>query len=352
MEENVVLVRKAELDVAHRVGGARQLPHLDAGPSRRDRLPVDLGRIELRGVVAVARKDLVAARLQIAEPLLEDVRRDQLPHQLVGDVPIRVDRRIIDRAGEHRGRRRGLADDHLHRIGDPAVFDHPQLRRGGIDHDVALLEGHGAGAIEAGEHPRIGRGAGRLHLLPGRIAQPGVDWIAARYRTDVRAERTGRRCADQDLPRRLLVRGRPAVGEQHPRGRALKRLHVHHPGRGQEAIGLGERGRVAALGAVEQGHGLAGERGPTRQAVERSTLEHADQLARGGAVGPRAKPQGGALARRVEGRDRLRTARGLRGDLGNRRRRSGHSRDQQRRTGDAGQHPDFHVELLLTVLRR
>ena len=55
-------------------------------------------------------------------------------------------------------------------------------RAGRIDHDVAVLDGHVAGPVEAGEHARIELTAVRLHLRPGGIAQLRVERVHAAKR--------------------------------------------------------------------------------------------------------------------------------------------------------------------------
>ena len=265
-------------------------------------------------------------------------------------MPIRVERRIVDGAGDHRrfGLVPGLADDDLHRIGDPAMVDHVQGRRGGIDHDVAVLERRFAGVVEAGEDARVGRAA-RLHAAPSSVTQPGVDRIDLAGLRDVLRERGSTRRRAENLHRSAVAWRDPAISEVHAGRRRVKRLNVENPCGGKQAIRFSAGGRVAGTGAGQQRLRAGGEVGTAGQAIERGAAEQLDQLRRGGIVDARPQPQQRARPRRIKSVDRVgdRIGRGglrpvVRG-CGIVRRDGGQSEIHQRRTGGAGQHPGFHV---------
>jgi hypothetical protein len=120
----------------------------------------------------------------------------------------------MDGARQRRRRRVALADHDLHRVLDVAVLVHPQLRGGGVNDNVAAARREHAGALEVGEHTRIGNNGRReiraaCHLRPCGVAKLGVERVHRRHRLDVLEQ--GRRSAgvDQDaLGRRRLGKER------------------------------------------------------------------------------------------------------------------------------------------------
>ena len=256
---------KRDLDPAHRVGGPRQLPYPDRLTAGGDGAPVDLGRVE-QSAVAVRGHHLVAAGLQIAEALIEHVARDQRADHVGRHMPVGVERRVIDGAGEHRRLRRriGLADDHLHRIGDPAVLDHVQARAGRYR---PSRSGPAGGMSRARSRLARTRGSScaavRLHRSPRRIAQLGVERVHLRDLADVRGERRRGRGCGRGSQRRSRAAARPTGRRRSfPAGGVCSACDILHPGGREQPVGGGERGGVAGLGAGNQRLRLAASAGP------------------------------------------------------------------------------------------
>ena len=138
MQIDAEIVGQHELDPAHHVPRAGQLPHVHQQAARGDGAPVDTPRIERAGIVRPVGEDLEtlvgdhvrAMRDGVARPLAYKVRRQ---------VPVRVERSIADQPRHLWSRHRLLADDHAHRVADAPVVDHPQPCGGGVDQHVAPL---------------------------------------------------------------------------------------------------------------------------------------------------------------------------------------------------------------------
>lgn len=102
----------------------------------------------------------------VAGALADQVRRQ---------VPIGVQGGVADQPRHFRGRHGALADDDAHRVPDPAVLDHPEPGRAGVDEDVAALHRrNGAGALDIGEdQPLVIGGAPVERGEGGRVGAAG-----------------------------------------------------------------------------------------------------------------------------------------------------------------------------------
>ena len=162
-------------------------------------------------------------------PCLTTLAATDLAHQMLGDVPIGVERRIMDHAGDHRRRILRLADDDLHRVHRAAVFVHPQPRGGGVDQHEAALGRYGARPLEVGAQQR--RGAARaLRLGHGGAAQRGIGRIDLRRPTPDRPPATSALAASRrTIDACGALRRHRRVAIDHPRDRRAQRLNIDHP---------------------------------------------------------------------------------------------------------------------------
>lgn len=339
------IVGQHELDPAHHVLRPGQLAHVDEAAARGNGAPVDPPRIERLRLVGPVGEDLEplvgeharAAGGGVAGALADQVRRQ---------VPIGVERGIADQTG-HFGRRHcPLADDHEHRIADPAVLDHPEPGGGGVDEDVAALHGgDGAGPLDIGEdHPLViggaaverGDGGGisaagdgeAVHLLEGAEFGPGIGIggeaealaeLVRPVRGDLDLGQTGPTRAPGGEPANQAVIGRVA-------GQAGAR-EGDWRGRGGEGV---ERravpGRHRREAGVDIAHRVALRRpGALSRRVEEGLAQHhvrpqpgaavagADRVERGDDVGARRQQVEQSLVRAV-GPERVEVALGVEGE--------------------------------------
>ena len=349
VEVDVRRIGEAELHLAHRIGGIGTLAQFDQGLARGDRRPIDARRIDRPGVGAVVRQHVVIMLGDIFDALGRDARRDEALHQIARDIPIRVQGRVIDRAGEQRGRRIGLADDDLHAVRDAAILDHPQGRRGGVDHHVTLLERRFANPRQAGDDPRIGGTAADRQIGISGVAQLRIHRIGSADFRDMGGERGRGRSGGEHLRRGRAARGNPAVAVRHARRRGLDRLSIEHQRRRQDAVG------VVTSAARDQRPGLGGEFGSAGKAVQRRAIEHAEEGGRGGGRSLALDPQRRIGAAGVKASDVLRQGRSSLHDLGYFgvcRRQRGLSEPYQCRTSGTGQKLNFHGRNSLKLFGR
>ena len=282
------IVGQHELDPAHHVLRARQLAHVDEAAAGGDGAPVDPARIERAGLLGPVGEDL--------QPLPGNHPRTAgggiagaLADQIGRQVPIGVERGIADQPG-HFGRRHGaLADDDEHRVADPAVLDHPEPRRGGVDEDIAPVErGDRAGPLEIGEdQPLVIGGAAIQRGDGGAIGAPRDRKAVNLLEGAQRGGGVGAGGEPEALAELLgPVRGNLELRQAGPAG----------------AVG-GEAAHEAAIGRVA---GQAGacerdRRGRGGEGIERSAVLGHHRGEAGIDVAHRIAPgRAGAVARRVE----------------------------------------------------
>src|SRR5512147_180894 len=111
MQEDAIIVHETELNLAHHVLRAGELPDMNLCRAVRHGLPVDRGWIDRRFLLATEGFDrLVASQLQVADAALDHDGRDPNPGDVLRDVPDRIESHVIDRAGDDGGGTARLAD--------------------------------------------------------------------------------------------------------------------------------------------------------------------------------------------------------------------------------------------------
>ena len=306
------IIGQHELHAPHHVLRPRPLPHENEAAARGDRVPVDLARVEQAGLVGPVGQDL--------QPLVRDHARaarggvaGALADQILRQVPIGVERGIADQARHFRRRHGALADHDQHRILDPAVLDHPEPGRGGVDENVAALDcRNGAGALDIGEDQPLVKGRAAVERGERRAVRSSGDGQpmgALEVPQDRRGVRIGGEaealakllrpaCGD-----RTLWQARPAsaIGGQAPdeavigriAGEAGARIGGRGGGRGQGVEQGAVLSRCGGEAGIDIAHRVArGWAGPVAGRVEKGLAQH------------HVGPQPGAVVARLDGVER------------------------------------------------
>ena len=112
VEVDAEIVGEHELDGAHGIAPAGQFANPRLNRSCLHRLPIDRGGADHLGLVGPIGQRLIALPFQRGTG--QHLGRDPLAHQIDGDVPIGIQRRIAHHPGHHRSLRLGRADDDAH----------------------------------------------------------------------------------------------------------------------------------------------------------------------------------------------------------------------------------------------
>jgi hypothetical protein len=222
-----------------------------------DCLPVNACRIGHGRIIGPAGQHLVIASLEPAEAVLEHVLGDIAGSKIDRYVPIRIEGRLAQRAGEKRRLHRRLADHHLHLVDHPSVLDHHQLLAGDIDKDEATAGRQEARAFEAGLQCAR-RSAEQAHVADRRFAQRGVDRIDVDRPTNVSGKIGGGGGALQHFGRARHARGKRRVGIDHAVAAwPFQRLRMKHKGIAHQPLrfagGTGHAGVSLAQHALDPG---------------------------------------------------------------------------------------------------
>ncbi len=303
---NVLGIRERELEDTHEILGPRILADAKPDLSRGDRLPVDaLGRNRRRVPRPVGHHLVAHLGLEIFHAAGERLGGDRAAHQVIGRVPIGIERHVIHDAGDQRSRQLGHSDDDFHGIHRNAVFIHEQPLRRGIDEHEPASRRDRPDALEVHDHPRVGRFACSLDTSPLGVADARIDGIDRGDRGNVLLERRSAGRGEQDLVGARALRLQHVIGINHAGRRTLQRLDVEHPGRGQQLLGRGDIRLALARHRLRDGcFNLGRHFGAGTQTIDRSATQDLGQLGDGHRGAAILKPDRFELVLIIKGSDR------------------------------------------------